>query len=43
MNLSDHAQILQTGVLEGEEFNEKSFIFWKLTVLEIFESINEFP
>ncbi len=43
MDLSDHAHIFHTGVFEGEEFNEKSFICRKLTVLEIFESINEFP
>jgi hypothetical protein len=43
MDLSDHAHILHTGVFEVEEFNEKSFICRKLTVLEIFEIFNEFP
>ncbi len=43
MDLSYHAYILHTGVFEGEEFNEKSFICRKLTVLEIFEIFNEFP
>jgi tetratricopeptide (TPR) repeat protein len=44
MDLSDHGQILHTGVFEGEEFNEKSLICRKLTVLEIFEfKIIEFP
>jgi hypothetical protein len=43
MDLSDHAHILHTGVFEGEEFNEKTFTCRKLTVLEIFEKINEFP
>ncbi len=43
MDLSNHPHILHTGVFEGEEFNEKSFICRKLTVLEIFEKINEFP
>jgi hypothetical protein len=44
MDLSDHAQILHIGVFEGEEFNEKSLICRKLTVLEIFEfKIIEFP
>jgi hypothetical protein len=44
MDLSDHAQILHTGVFEGEEFNEKSLTCRKLTVLEIFEfKIIKFP
>ncbi len=44
MDLSDHAQILHTGVLEGEEFNEKGFSCRKLTVLEIIAfKINELP
>ncbi len=42
MDLSDHDQILHTGVFEGEEFNEKSLICRKLTVLVIFEIFNEF-
>ncbi len=44
MDLPDHAQILHTGVLEGEEFNERSFSCRKLTVLEIITfKINELP
>jgi hypothetical protein len=35
MDLSDYAHILHTGVFEGEEFNEKSLICRKLTVLKI--------
>jgi hypothetical protein len=44
MDPSDHAYILYTGVSEGEEFNEKSLICRKLTVLKIiaFKS-SEFP
>jgi hypothetical protein len=44
MDLSDHAYILHTGVFEGEEFNEKSLRYRKLTVLKTiaFES-SEFP
>jgi hypothetical protein len=44
MDLSDHSQIFHTGVLEGEEFNEKGFSCRKLTVLEIIAfKINELP
>jgi hypothetical protein len=44
MDLSDHSQIFHAGVLEGEEFNGKSFGCRKLTVPEIFEfKMNEFP
>jgi hypothetical protein len=44
MDLSDHSQIFHTGVLKGEEFNEKGFSCRKLTVLEIIAfKINELP
>jgi hypothetical protein len=43
MDLSDHAQILYTRGIEGEEFEEKSLSCRKITVLEIFEvKVNEF-
>jgi hypothetical protein len=42
MDLSDHAHILHTRVFKGKEFNDKSFICRKLTVLEIFENLKIF-